>query len=168
MPGSAKYAASGGRGLLRNRDFVLLWCAYGISAMGDHLSEMAILKTQNALSPGVDITPLSARMTFMFFVPFFLLATIAGTLADRLPRRLIMIGADVARCAVMFAFVYLIGWTRSWGTWGPFVPLLFVGIFAAIFSPARSAMLPTLIRPDQRGDAIPQCCNTVLAMGPNS
>ena len=71
MPGTANPTASTGFSLLRNRDFVLLWCAYGISAVGDHLSEMAILKTQNALSTDVDITPLSARMTFMFFVPFF-------------------------------------------------------------------------------------------------
>ncbi|MDO8631724.1 MAG: hypothetical protein Q7R41_14650, partial [Phycisphaerales bacterium] len=66
------------RGLLRNPNFILLWCAYGISAMGDHLSELAILKTQDALNTTVDVTPLAARMTFMFFVPFFLLAPIAG------------------------------------------------------------------------------------------
>ena len=55
-------------GLLRNRNFVFLWCAYAISAVGDHLSELAVLKTQNALSADVDITPLTARITFMFFI----------------------------------------------------------------------------------------------------
>ncbi|UCE59665.1 MAG: MFS transporter [Phycisphaerales bacterium] len=132
-----------------NRNFVLLWCAYAVSAMGDHLSEMAILKTQDALSADVDITPLSARMTFTFFVPFFLLAPLAGVLADRLPRRALMVAADVARCVIMFCFVVLIGWMQDWGTWGPVLPLLFVGLFAAVFSPARSALLPTLIRPGQ-------------------
>ena len=135
--------------LLRNRNFVLLWCAYAVSAMGDHLSEMAILKTQNALDESVDVTPLDARMTFIFFVPFFVLGPIAGVLADRLPRRLVMITADLSRCAVMFAFSWLIALTGDWGTWGPFYPLLLLGLFAALFSPARSALLPTLIRPDQ-------------------
>ncbi len=117
--------------------------------MGDHLSEMAILKTQNAAGWEVDVTPLAARMTFLFFVPFFVLAPITGWLADRLPRRGLMIAADVVRCLLMVSFVGLMAWTARWGSWGPFMPLLFVGAFAALFSPARSALLPTLIRPDQ-------------------
>lgn len=139
----------GGFSLLRSRNFVFLWLAYAISAVGDHLSEMALLKTQNALSADVDITPLTARMTFMFFVPFFVLATGAGWMADKLPRRAVMVTADILRCVVLFSFAKLIGWTQGWGTWGPFVPLLIVGIFAAMFSPARQALLPTLIRSDQ-------------------
>ncbi len=135
--------------LLHNRNFALLWSAYAVSALGDHLSEMAILKTQDALNAQVDITPLSARMTFAFFVPFFLLAPIAGLLADRVSRRGLMILADVARAVLMLSFLVLITWTQDSGPWGPFLPLLFVGLFAAVFSPARSALLPTLIRPDQ-------------------
>ena len=135
--------------LLGNRNFRLLWCAYGVSAMGDHLSEMAILKTQGALSTAVDVTPLDARMTFLFFVPFFLLAPITGWLADRLPRRGLMIMADLIRLGVMMGFATLIAWTAPLGTWGPFLPLLLIGACAALFSPARSALLPTLIRPDQ-------------------
>ena len=87
-------------GLFQNRNFMLLWAAYGISAMGDHLSEMAILKTQDALNPEVDIIPLSARMTFFMFVPFLLLSPIAGSLADRFSRRGIMVFADLARVAL--------------------------------------------------------------------
>ena len=135
--------------LLYNSNFVLLWCAYGISVMGDHLSEMAILKTQDAVNPNVDITPLTARMTFTFFVPFFLLAPLAGVVADRLPRRAVMIVADIARCAIMIGFATLIALTQDWGPWGPFLPLAMVGMFAGFFSPARSALLPTLIRPNQ-------------------
>ncbi len=139
--------------LSRNANFVLLWCAYGISAVGDHLSEMAILKTQHALSPGVDITPLSARMSFMFFVPFIVLAPLTGWLADRYPRRTLMVVADILRAGIVFSLAGLIGWTESWGSWGPFVPLALVGALAALFSPARSALLPTLIRPGQLASA---------------
>ncbi len=135
--------------LLRNRNFILLWCAYAISALGDHLSEMAILKTQNALAEGTDITTLTARMSFTFFIAFFALAPVAGILADRLPRRSLMITADVCRAAAFFFFASLIAWCQDWGSWGPFLPLLPIGLFAAIFSPARAALLPTLIRPDQ-------------------
>ncbi|MFQ5414670.1 MAG: MFS transporter [Phycisphaerae bacterium] len=135
--------------LLRNRNFVLLWCAYGVSAMGDHLAEMAILKTQHGLDPDVDVTPLDARMTFMFFVPFFLLGPAAGLLADRLPRRALMITADVVRCVVLFFLARMIAAMPSWGGWGFSTPLLLVGVFAAVFSPARAALLPTIIRRDQ-------------------
>ena len=135
--------------LLHNRNFILLWCAYGISAMGDHLSEMAILQTQNALDPSVDATPLDARMTFLLFVPFFLLAPINGFLADRLPRRALMLFADLARCVVLFFFLRLITWTTPAGTWGPFLPMILVGVFAALFSPARLALLPNIISKDQ-------------------
>jgi 1-acyl-sn-glycerol-3-phosphate acyltransferase len=150
------------RGLLRNRNFVLLWCAYGISAMGDHLSELAILKTQDALSPDVDATPIDARMTFLFFLPFFMFSPIMGLLADRFPRRGLMIFADLVRCVIMvfflslsawavgrLAFLHESSWTAGLAEWVPLMPLLLVGVFAALFSPARAALLPTLIRRDQ-------------------
>ncbi len=148
----ASAAVSGQQGrwaMLGNRNFMLLWCAYGVSAMGDHLSEMAILKTQNVVSSDVDVTPLDARMTFLFFVPFLLFAPLMGFLADRLPRRGLMISADLIRFGLMLALATLIGWCSSMGSWGPFLPLMLIGAFAAMFSPARCALLPTLIRPDQ-------------------
>ncbi|MCO6437369.1 MAG: MFS transporter [Phycisphaerae bacterium] len=135
--------------LLRNRNFVLLWSAYAVSSMGDHLSEMAILATQHALDADVKVTAMYARMTFLFFLPFLLFAPIAGWLADQLPRRGLMIFADLSRCAIVFFLAQLIHWMEPWGSWGPFLPLLFVGIFAAVFSPARSALLPTIIHPNQ-------------------
>ncbi len=138
-----------GRSLLRNRNFILLWSAYAVSALGDHLSEMAILKTQDALNVDVDITPLNARMTFMFFLPFLPLAPLTGMLADRFPRVALMISADLFRCLILFFFASLIAFAQPLGSWGPFLPLVLVGAFAALFSPARSALLPTLIRQDQ-------------------
>ncbi|MCC7291220.1 MAG: MFS transporter [Phycisphaerales bacterium] len=135
--------------LLSNRNFVLLWCAYGISALGDHLTEMAILKTQNAVSAAVDVTPLQARITFVFFVPFALLGPLAGMLADRFPRRALMILADVVRCAIMLVFAGMLHMVDAWGRWGSVTPLLMTGMFAALFSPARSALLPALVGPDQ-------------------
>jgi len=136
-------------GLLRNRNFILLWCAYAVSAMGDHLSEMAILKTQHALDVQVDITALNARMAFVFFLPFFLLSSASGVLADRLPRRALMVSADLMRCIILAMFATLILWAQDWGVWGVFLPLSLVGVFAAIFSPARSALLSTIVPPKE-------------------
>jgi len=135
-------------GLLHNRAFVLLWAAYGVSAMGDHISEMALLKGLGAASTH-NLIQLQAMITFMFMFPFFVLGPFNGILADRLPRRGIMIFADLIRAAIMLIFASLIALFSPLGILGAFVPLMIVGIFAALFSPARAALLPTLVREDQ-------------------
>lgn len=147
LPPNATFRPGGS--LLLNRNFALLVAAYGVSALGDHLSEVAILKTQNVLSNEVDATALNARMSFLFFLPFAPLAPFAGWLADRLPRRAVMITADLVRAVLMWFLAGLIAFTSPWGTWGPFLPLVVAGAFAAMFSPARAAMLPSLVHSDQ-------------------
>ena len=74
--------------LFRNRNFVLLWAAYAVSAFGDHLSEMGLLDLQDALAEQRhDATRVQAVMLFAFMAPFFLLGPAMGWLADRLPRK---------------------------------------------------------------------------------
>ena len=166
--------------ILRNRNFILLWCAYTASALGDHLSEMALLYMQDA-THRQDATRISAIMLFAFMLPYVLLGPAMGWLADRLPRKRIMITADLIRMAFMFSFAGIFAlifntfagedWpqhlTSSTGfpllsPWLYALPLLFLGTFAAMFSPSRAAMLPTLIRNDQiiRGNGL------MNAMGP--
>lgn len=147
--------------LLANSNFVLLWAAYGVSALGDHLSEMGLLKLQDALAAHTtDTTRRQAVMTLVFMLPFFVLGPLCGWLADRLPRRAIMIAADLIRAILMFEILPVLLWLHDRFQPGhapdapvplsiAVLPLAFVGIFAAVFSPARSALLPTLIRPDQ-------------------
>lgn len=148
--------------LLLNRNFVLLWAAYGISALGDHLSEVALLKWQNALeSLDGDITQRQAVMTFVFMMPFFVLGPLFGALADKLPRRFIMIGADLIRAVIIFEMFRILAGLQSAATPGfnpatdpislrmAVIPLIALGIFAAAFSPARLSLLPTLIQPTQ-------------------
>jgi 1-acyl-sn-glycerol-3-phosphate acyltransferase len=166
--------------ILRNRNFILLWCAYTTSALGDHLSEMALLYMQDA-THREDATRISAIMLFEFMLPYFLLGPAMGWLADRLPRKRVMIAADLVRMAFMFSFAGIFSLIfdtfagKDWpehltsttgfpllSPWLYAAPLLFTGVFAAMFSPARAAMLPTLIRNDQiiRGNGL------MNAMGP--
>lgn len=166
--------------ILRNRNFILLWCAYTVSALGDHLSEMAILHMQDAVHRD-DSTRISAIMLFCFMLPFFLFGPAMGWLADRLPRKWLMISADAVRAVLMISLVWLFApmlglfegtsWqlhaasadgTALYNPWIYSIPLFFTGVFAAMFSPSRAAMLPTLIRPMQivRGNGL------MNAMGP--
>lgn len=155
--------------LLRNRNFLLLWCAYFISAFGDHLSEMGLLEMQDAMHR-TDSTQIQAIMLFAFMAPFFLLGPGMGWLADRLPRKWIMIFADLVRAALLFSLypvmIWLIGTLDARGLhlsdrvhstsnipildrWVYAMPLVLLGLFAAMFAPSRAAMLPTLVRHDQ-------------------
>jgi 1-acyl-sn-glycerol-3-phosphate acyltransferase len=147
--------------IFRNRNFLLLWAAYGVSALGDHLSEMGLLKLQDALDPAkTDTTRVQAVMTFVFMLPFFLLGPVCGWIADRLPRKWIMIAADVIRTAIMVEMLAILtGLHHRLLPGGPqagplplsvaVLPLLACGLFAALFSPARLSLLPTIVRSDQ-------------------
>lgn len=145
--------------LYRNRNFILLWLAYGVSAFGDHVSRMALLKMQNALDPGVtDVTRRIAIMLFAFMTPFFCLGPVFGWMADRLPRRALMIAADLLRAVVIFEMFSILMGVHHWLGRDPqapisvgvaILPLAMLGTFAAMFSPARLSLLPTLVQPDQ-------------------
>ncbi len=153
--------------LVQNPNFVLLWAAYGISALGDHLSEMALLSESGGFERD-DITRVQALMTFCFFAPFVVFGPLAGWWADRFSRKWTMIAADLVRAVIMgtlpFTLPYLLG--LGLGDFAITLPLALAGAFAAFFSPARQAMVPTLIRDDQlvRANAMISALGTIGAI----
>lgn len=178
--------------LVRNRNFVLLWLAYGIAALGDHLSEMALLSERDAMK-GDNATRVQALIQFGFFLPFVLLGPIAGWWSDRFSRKTTMIAADILRAVIVFNLAYIVTQLGVWlepqryghapalvspfgalpapvgapqaglGDYAIVLPLAVVGALAAFFSPARQAMLPTLIREDQivRANAMINALGTI-------
>ena len=160
-------------GLLRNSNFILLWLAYGISAFGDHLSELGLMRELQVEQSGRQVQT-QALMTFLFFAPFFACGWLAGTVADRLPRRIVMIAADLARAAIVLSLPLWVEWqVRSRGeTLGQgdlfvaLLPLLALGVFASFFSPARQALLPQVVRQDQlvQANSISSGLGTIAAM----
>ena len=153
--------------LIRNPNFVLIWAAYGISAVGDHLSEMALLKERGGFER-TDITRVQALLTFGFFLPYVLIGPLAGWWADRFSRKWTMIGADVLRACVMISIPLSLPRLvdLGLGDYAIVFPLMLTGAFAAFFSPARKAMIPTLLRDDQlvRANAMISAMGTVGAI----
>ncbi len=155
------------RWLVLNRNFVLLWAAYGVSAFGDHLSEMALLQEAGGLERD-DITRVQALMTFFFFMPFVIFGPLAGWWADRFSRQATMIVTDILRAGIMISLSITVPWLAGFGfgDYAVALPLAATGALAAFFSPARQAMIPTLIRPDQlvRANAMISALGTIGAI----
>ena len=136
--------ARSGPSLLRNRNFLLLFCAYGISAFGDHLSEAGLLQ-EMGIGEGQEKTRIGALMLFFFFLPYVLLGPLAGAVADRLPRRLIMIMADVFRGLIALGIPWFVIMVEDRSGWVMLMPILGLGLFACFFNPARLSFVPQVV-----------------------
>lgn len=156
--------------LRKNRNFLFLWAAYGISAFGDHLSELGLMVLM-AVEKGQEQTRITAAMTFVFFMPFFVLGPLAGVVADRVPRKYIMIAADIIRAGIVASIPLLpvvagLVDGQALPLYLGLLPLLLVGTFAAFFSPARLSILPALVPDEQlvRANSVINGMGTICAM----
>lgn len=122
-------------------EFSALWLAQALSLLGDQLARVAlsVLVFQRTNSPA-----LTAGTYAITFLPWLLGGPLLSGLADRLPRRDVMVGCDLARAALLGLLAL------------PHVPivgiclLVFVAeLFQPPFMAARSALLPDLF-PDDR------------------
>lgn len=154
--------------LIRNPGFRRLWAAQVVSQLGDWIGRVAIV-TRIAELSGVDAR---SALGFLFaldislrMLPAVVLGPLAGPLADRLPRRALMITADLARGACVLGLVLV-------DTRGE-LPLLYALLFAQMglstfFEAAKSAAIPsTLAKGDlQAGYALSAATwSTMLALG---
>lgn len=133
--------------LFRNRNFWLLAFGYFISAVGDNFNDLGQLAMIDALESDKTVR-LRALMLFGLFIPLVVLGPVAGFIADRFPRRAIMITADIGRALIVFNFAALIPWLRAndFGDYTVMLTQMSLGILLAFYSPSRQALLPTLVR----------------------
>src|SRR5262249_28970636 len=78
-------------------------------------------------------------------LPHTLIAPATGVLNDRLSRRAVMIGADIARFFIVFG---MLGVRTPGMVWLVYPLLLLETIGAAFFEPARSSVIPNIV-PDR-------------------
>ncbi|HLK64890.1 MAG TPA: MFS transporter [Bryobacteraceae bacterium] len=131
--------------LLRaNRNFRLLWMAQVVSELGDWFYNLAVINlllelTHNrAQSVGLAIVLQVLPMTFT--------APTAGVINDRISRRAIMIGADVARFFIVLGM--LLVRTPSL-VWVIYPLLLLETIGSSFFEPAHSAVIPNIVNEEE-------------------
>lgn len=129
--------AVGYRTVFAVRAFRALFIAHVVSVVGDQLARVAlvVLVYDRTGSPG-----LSALAYALTFLPTLVGGPLLAGLADRYPRRTVMITVDLARAAV----VALMAWPDL--PWQAVCALLVVvQLAAAPAVAARSALLPALI-----------------------
>jgi len=122
-------------------EFRALWLSYVLSATGDRLALVALTILVYARSK----SPLLAAITFASgFVPYLLGGLLLSGLADRLPRRSVMIACDIAR-ALLVGVMLLPGMPL-----GALIALLYiVTTIQPPFDAARSAIVRDMMGADR-------------------
>ncbi|WNM37733.1 MFS transporter [Micromonospora halotolerans] len=133
-------------GLLRHRDFRLLWAGQTVSAVGSNVTAVALPLVAVAV---LDATTFQvAVLTAAAWLPWLLAGLPAGAWVDRVRRRPVMIAADLVSAA-LFASVPVAALLDLLTVGQLLVVALGAGLARVFFETADQVYLPTLLRPEQ-------------------
>lgn len=142
MSSSAPARASYVTVLRENPDFRKVWIGQVGSLLGDWFNQVAVLSLLLRLTGSG-----SAAGVFyvLQMVPIFLVSPLAGRVVDHLPRKAVMIAADLSRAAVVLAFLLVDRPGRIWIVYAATALQMSISSF---FEPARNAVMPKVVKPD--------------------
>lgn len=125
-------------GLMRNRNYALLWSGQLVSELGNRFHWVAVSlwvysKTGSAAAVSLAISSM--------FVGGLFVSLWAGVLVDRLNRKTIMIFADLARVLLVALIPTLMGIN----IWLVYADLALVSVATAFFRPAIFAVVPQVV-----------------------
>ena len=132
-------------GVLSIKPFRRLWIALSLSSLGDWLSIVAL----TVLAPSLASGGLAAKgsavsgVWLATLLPALLFGPLAGAMADRLDRRMVMIVGDVIR-GLLFLSIPLFPHL----TW-IYVAKFLAGVASQFWNPATSASIPNLVPKDK-------------------
>ena len=136
--------------LLAQRSFAALWWGQLISIVGDRLTYLALgglllEHTHRGADPRYPV--LLAILGNVMVAPVLLFAPFTGAWVDRQNLQRVLVVSDLMRALVVLAVPWLYGITGHTGTTFGLVFVLFTcNVF---FLPAKSAITPEIVRPDQ-------------------
>ena len=126
---------------LRHRDFRLLWTGLAVSLAGDGLWLVALAWQVIELDGGPIQLSFAATAYSVGLVGLMLPS---GILADRVPRRLVMLSADLVRAATV-AVIAALSLSGAIELWHLVVASGLIGAGEALFIPSYSALIPRLL-----------------------
>ncbi|GAA4760219.1 MFS transporter [Citricoccus nitrophenolicus] len=124
--------------LMRQQQYRRLWTARTISQWGDAFNTVAlVLLVYSLTGSGLGVS----GVVIAEIIPVLVLAPLAGSLVDRLPRVKVMITADLIRAGLAFALPFVDGSVFN-------VYFIAVGLSAAsvFFNPASQSVLPSIVK----------------------
>jgi DHA3 family macrolide efflux protein-like MFS transporter len=127
------------RGLLRIRDFRLLFAGQAMSNWGDSLTSLTLLILTQRYTGS---TAAVAGTAIAVALPQLLFGMVAGVYVDRWDRKKVMVGSDVLRGVLVLGFVFFTSADQIWLMYGLAFLQATVGAF---FNPAKGAMLPHIV-----------------------
>jgi MFS family permease len=127
--------------VLRNRNFALLFAARSISYFGTYLAPIAVAFAVLDLTGSASDTGIAFACWTLAQISTLL---VGGVVADRLPRRLVMVSSDAANVFVRttMGVLLLTGHARIWEI---FVLQALGGAATAFYSPASSGLVPEVV-----------------------
>jgi MFS family permease len=133
-------------GLLRQRNFRLLWIGETVSAVGNAMAVVGV--------PLIAVLVLHAStfevgvLTASAWLPWLVIGLPAGAWVDRLPARQVMIACDLLS-ALLYASVPAAGWAGVLSVGWLIVVQLVAGAASVMFMTAYQVYLPALVAPGE-------------------
>ncbi len=134
---------------LLNRNFVLLWQGQFVSQMGNQAFVIAMAFW---IKHATGSASLMGLVMMVGQLPSVILAPVAGVVADRLPRKRIIIVCDILRGLAVLAlagFMYVAPDRTDSIVAALFICITFLSILGSFFRPAISAAIPDLVPPER-------------------
>lgn len=129
---------------LRERQFRLLFTGQIVSLFGDALTGVALAFAVLDIGSATDLGYVFAAKT----VPLVGFLLVGGVFADRLPRRAVMLAADVVRFGAQGAVALLV-LTHTAHIWQLVVLQAVSGTASAFFNPASTGLTPLTVSPER-------------------
>ena len=149
------------------RDLQLLVSGNAVSALGNAVYLIAVTLLLKDLTQSPVVLGL---FQFLALSPGFLLSPVTGALIDRVPRRALIVHADLWRGVVMIgagAALAVPAWRTAW----LILPVsLLAGVGHALFVPAAQALLPSIVPAErlQRATALRASSSQVSNLAGNA
>ena len=124
-----------------SRDFRLLWSASTISLLGDGVWYVAIGWQTLALSNSATAL---AVVWLAFTLPHIAMLLFGGVLSDRLPRRRVLLGANIVS-GIFVASIAALSLAGVLSVWKLLILVAGYGASEAVFGPAYGAIVPELV-----------------------
>jgi predicted MFS family arabinose efflux permease len=134
----------------RYRDFRIMWLGACVSTIGTFVQQFAQSwlvydLTKNPFYLGLDL--------FLGQLPFMLFSLVGGVFADRLDRRKMLLYSQYIQMVCAFVLAVLFA-THVVEVWHILTLSFVVGVGQSFGGPAYSALLPTLVGPEDLANAI--------------